>query len=198
MPARSVGVLLAAGAGTRFDAHQPGAKLDHTIDGVSIGRRAFLSLLNATDAMIVAVRSMTTDLAQCANDSGAIVIVPERYSEGMGYSLAACARTAISQCAAAEVLVIALGDMPWLRETTVVQVVRTALTGQTIVQPRYAKQLGHPIAFPRRYWQQLAECEGDVGAKALLTQHRAEVRYLDVDDDGILRDVDRPQDILER
>jgi molybdenum cofactor cytidylyltransferase len=197
MLVRSVGVLLAAGAGTRFDADHPGAKLDHTINGVSIGRRAFLSLFDATDAMIVAVRSMATDLAQYANDSGAIVIVPERYGEGMGYSLAACARAAISQCAAAEVLVIALADMPWLRETTVVQVVETALTGQSIVQPQFAKQPGHPIAFPRRYWQQLAQCEGDVGAKALLTQHRAEVCYVDVDDDGVLRDVDRPQDILK-
>jgi molybdenum cofactor cytidylyltransferase len=195
MTVRCAGVLLAAGAGRRFALDRPGAKLDSVVDGLSIGRRAFKSISSGTDAMIVAVRSMASDLARFANDAGAVVIVPDRYDEGMGYSLAACAQTALSTFNDAEVLIIGLADMPWLRESTVRCVARAALAEQMIVQPRYAGAPGHPIAFPRRYWQQLARCEGDVGAKALIAEHRSQRSFLDVDDDGIVRDVDRPQDI---
>jgi molybdenum cofactor cytidylyltransferase len=195
MAIRSVGVLLAAGAGTRFAPNRPGAKLESIVDGVAIGKRAFLAISEATDAMIVAVRSTDDELARTAAQSGALVLVPPRFEEGMGYSLAAAVKLAIAKFAEAETLVVGLGDMPWIRESTVRTIVDTALTDRAITQPRFAGDPGHPVAFPRGHWSALARCEGDVGARQLLAEYQANILYIDVDDVGVLRDVDRPEDL---
>ena len=49
---RTVGVLLAAGAGQRFDPSQPGRKLEVLVAGVSVAERSLASLVPGTDAIV--------------------------------------------------------------------------------------------------------------------------------------------------
>jgi molybdenum cofactor cytidylyltransferase len=202
---KTVAILLAAGQGSRFDPLRPGGKLDHLIDGVSVGQRAFTSLKLAVDAVIVATRSTQSELAQFVQSQGASVVLPSAefdlnsVGEGMGYSLAAAARYAITNYSEASTLIVALADMPWVRTATTHRIALEAhkhslhsvnATSHCIVRPRYQNNPGHPIAFSRSLWPELSGCSGDTGAKDIIGQHRANLHWIDVDDAGVIGDVD--------
>jgi molybdenum cofactor cytidylyltransferase len=202
---QTVAVLLAAGQGSRFDPLRPGAKLDHLIDGASVGRRAFESLKPAVDVVIVAVRSAQSEIARFAQSQGATVVLPSAefdlnsVGEGMGYSLAAAARYALKNYPKASTMLVALADMPWLLTETTRRVAEQAhrythnhlnTEEHYIVRPRYQNNPGHPIAFSRSLWPELCECRGDSGARGIIEHHRASLCWIDVNDAGVIRDVD--------
>jgi molybdenum cofactor cytidylyltransferase len=209
----TVAALLAAGLGSRFDPLRPGAKLDHLIDSVSVGERAFASLHPAVDAVIVATRSLQSEFAQFARSNGADVVLPSdefdlsSTGEGMGYSLAAAVRYATANYPGASTLVVALADMPWVLPETVRRVVleahehardRVNAGNHYIVRPRYKNNPGHPIAFSRSLWPELCQCSGDTGAKEIIERHRVNCAWFDVDDAGVVQDVDTLLDTRRR
>ena len=194
-PVRTVGVLLAAGAGRRFDATQPGRKLDVLIDGFTVAERSFSALAQAVDAVVVAARAEDSAICRLAQTHGAPVVVPIEASLGMGHSLAAGVQLAMRHHASARWFAIALADMPWLRATTIRALVHHAATADRITRPLHAGQSGHPVIFPVRYAQELMQCHGDNGARDVLNGHAGDVVWLDVDDPGVLRDVDTPDDL---
>ena len=48
------------------------------------------------------------------------------------------------------------------------------------------------MGFARGYGGELAALTGDAGARAILERERAQLTVIDVDDAGVLRDVDTP------
>ncbi len=192
---RSVGVLLAAGLGSRFDPAQPGRKLEVLIDGMSVAERSLVALAAAVDAVVVATRSDQNPVSDMARRRGAHVVVPAGASMGMGHSLSSAAETAARLFPDARCLLVALADMPWLKSETIRLLLDTALNEDCIVQPCFCGQRGHPVAFPIRYAEELAKCEGDTGARDVLRRHAPKVRLLDVDDAAVLRDVDVAGDL---
>ena len=195
---RTVGVLLAAGVGHRFDAAQPGRKLEVLIDGVSVAERSLATLAASTDAVVVVARSLASPLAQFAASRAYQVVCPalsETNQAGMGHSLACGASRVTQQFVGVTTVVIALADMPWLNPDTVKLLVTQSQTLDAIVQPVYRRDKGHPVVFPGRYLNELAACSADVGAKHILQAHASNVHVFEVDDAGVIRDVDIPQDI---
>ncbi|MFF7055230.1 NTP transferase domain-containing protein [Achromobacter spanius] len=90
---------------------------------------------------------------------------------------------------------IALADMPWLRTDTCMQVA-AATRRHRIVAPTWQGRRGHPVAFARDLWPELAALSGDVGARSVLMRHP--VHELAVDDPGVLADVDAPGDLVSK
>lgn len=193
--ARSIGLLLAAGSGRRFDAATPGRKLEQLIDGQSVASRALRTLLESCDAVLLAARSMSAPIAQEAAATGVSVLVPEQSSLGMGHSLAALAAAVPQHFPRAETLVIALADMPWIAPATVRELINASQTDNVIVQPVFAGEKGHPVVFPAAYGPALAACAGDMGARDLLRQNAEHLRPVAVNDSGVLRDIDTPADL---
>jgi molybdenum cofactor cytidylyltransferase len=191
---RSVGVLLAAGLGQRFDPTRPGAKLVARFDDESVGGRSLLSLVSVVDATIIVVRSLDTELAKQAYGLGARVVVPTDHEPGMGHSIAAAASAAIAEFTAAETLLLALADMPWVLPQTH-QIIAQNCTADAIARPRFDGTPGHPVAFGRTFWLALSRCTGDHGARSVIAEHASLVRYVDVKDAGVLRDIDLPIDL---
>lgn len=195
---RTVGVLLAAGAGYRFDPSRPGRKLEVLVDGVSVAERSLSSLAPSTDAIVVVVRSTDSPLARFAASRSYVVVCPvlgDANHAGMGLSLAYGASCVIERFPAAATVVVALADMPWVSPATVEMLVTRSQTLDAIVQPTYNGDKGHPVVFPARYLSELAACGADVGAKHILRAHASNVHVLDVHDAGVIRDVDVPEDI---
>ncbi|MNY74038.1 MobA-like NTP transferase domain protein [compost metagenome] len=62
-----------------------------------------------------------------------------------------------------------------------------------IAAPMYRGRRGNPVGFSRHYLPQLLALEGDQGARGIL-KHSA-VTELEVDDSGILQDIDTPADL---
>jgi molybdenum cofactor cytidylyltransferase len=107
----------------------------------------------------------------------------------MGASLAA----GIQASEDAEGWIVALADMPRIQIATIEAVARALDGGAPIVAPYYNGQRGHPVGFGAEHRDALLSLDGDSGARALLDSQR--VMRLDVDDAGILRDIDTPEDL---
>ncbi|MBL8311812.1 MAG: nucleotidyltransferase family protein [Burkholderiales bacterium] len=196
----TLGLLLGAGRGRRFDPAAPGRKLDVAMTPEAgarrLGEAAYEALAAAVDAVVVATRTADTPLANHARESGAQLVVPEHAELGMGHSLAAAATLSMAYEADVMTLVVALADMPWVRTETIQLLIAESQRSDCIVQPVFADKPGHPVVFPARFAAELARCAGDVGARDVVQRHRDQLRQINVDDSGVLRDVDTPRDLL--
>jgi molybdenum cofactor cytidylyltransferase len=87
---------------------------------------------------------------------------------------------------------VALADMPWIAAATIRRVVDALQHGADTVAPTYRGARGHPVGFARRHLAALLALTGDTGARVLLRAEAHAVTLIDVDDPGIVRDVDTP------
>jgi molybdenum cofactor cytidylyltransferase len=188
----ATGVLLAAGYGSRFDpAGLHNKLLAQMPDGTMVAHEAAHRLLLVVTRVLAVVRPGSEALARMLNDAGCDVVFSAEAERGMGASLAA----GIEASADAEGWVIALADMPRIALPTIEAVARTLDEGASIVVPFYRGQRGHPVGFSPQHRDALMALDGDTGARALLSSN--EITRLDVDDPGILRDVDTPEDLQQ-
>jgi molybdenum cofactor cytidylyltransferase len=97
--------------------------------------------------------------------------------------------------AAAPAAVVTLVDVPLMTAETVRLVISEwRRTGAPIVRPAIGERHGHPVVFDRRLFQELRQAPPDVGAKAVVRAHSAEIVNVPVTDTGCLVDVDTPAD----
>ena len=186
-PSPPIGILLAAGAGTRFG----GGKLLAPLQGKPLALHALAALQTAVDEVVAVVRPGDDALHAVLRDAGARLIVCPRATEGMGFSLACAAR----QIPARLNVLVALGDMPAIAPGTV-RAVRDALdAGIGIAVPVHSSARGHPVGFAARFVPALTNLRADQGARALLRQHADQVQEVPVDDAGILTDIDTAADL---
>jgi molybdenum cofactor cytidylyltransferase len=183
-----VGILLAAGASTRFKAN----KLLHPLpDGTPIAVAAARNLRAAIDRVVAVVRPGVPELAEALAGAGAEVTVCPDAAAGMGHSLA----HAIAITSHAGGWVVALADMPFVAPDTIRRVAAALQDGADLAAPAYRGSRGHPVGFAAPYREELAALTGDAGARDVLKRDRARMRALEVDDPGVLRDIDTPEDL---
>jgi molybdenum cofactor cytidylyltransferase len=91
---------------------------------------------------------------------------------------------------------ICLGDMPHIRSDTIVRIASafSRSRGQAICVPVHDGRRGHPVLFGRRFFDELCALTGDTGARSVMDAHGAAVVEVAVDDEGIFRDYDTPED----
>jgi molybdenum cofactor cytidylyltransferase len=114
-------------------------------------------------------------------------------ASGMGTSIVA----GVKNLRAEEGVMIALGDMPFLKPDTI-DVLLQAFNNSDrdrIIAPRFSGQRGHPVIFPAFCFTALAALEGDDGARGVISANEISLCQIDVDDPGVLRDVDTPADL---
>jgi molybdenum cofactor cytidylyltransferase len=182
------GILLAAGAGTRFG----GRKLLHLLpDGTPIGLAALRNLRSTLSPVVAVVRPGDDELRELLASGGAVVIECAAAEHGMGHSLAA----GVAHTSGADGWVIALGDMPSIRPRTILGVAQQLEQGAEIVVPVFAGERGHPVGFGRRFRDELMAVTGDAGARTILRAHPQAVHRLEVDDPAVLQDLDTMEDV---
>jgi len=123
------------------------------------------------------------------NDAGCDVVFAPEAARGMGASLAA----GVEADHEAESWIVALADMPCISIESIEAVARSLDSGAPLVAPFYRGQRGHPVGFGFAHRAALVALDGDAGARALLTSHP--LTRVEVDDPGILRDIDTPADL---
>ncbi|WP_412024154.1 NTP transferase domain-containing protein [Burkholderia cepacia] len=187
----ATGVLLAGGLGQRFDPSGLQSKLLALLpDGTPVAVAAARHLAAATADVIAIVRPGAEKLAILLNEAGCQVVYAPDTERGMGATLAAGVRATPD----ATGWLVALGDMPWIAASTYEAVTRALDTdGASIIAPAHRGVRGHPVGFAAHHYDALAALDGDTGARTLFAS--APVQLLDVDDPGILRDVDTPADL---
>lgn len=141
------------------------------------------------DQLVVALGGAADGVREQVDLSGADVVVNESFGSGCSSSIAA-ALGAVDE--RADLLVLMLGDMPGVTPQTV----RTLLAQRgdaPLAVCRYDDGRGHPFAFERRIFEELANLHGDKGVWRLLDQRAGEVAEIRIAGPVPL-DVDTPED----
>jgi CTP:molybdopterin cytidylyltransferase MocA len=95
-------------------------------------------------------------------------------------------------------VLIHLADHPMVRADTFAAVIDGyRRSGGRIAIARYQGRRGHPVLFARELFGELAAAPEDQGARVVVATDPARVTYVDVDDAGVVTDLDTPED-LER
>lgn len=187
-----VAVLLAAGRSERFGAAKLVTPLrDGSQSGVALGVAALRNLLAAGLRVIAVVRPGDAVLAREMRTHGARLAIAEHADAGIGASLAAGAQAAPP----GEGLIVALADMPWIAPATIAGVAAAVAEGAALAAPFYRGRRGHPVGFSPGHRPALEALTGDEGAWRIVDAHAHRLLRIDVEDAGVLRDVDRPADL---
>lgn len=180
-------ILLAAGASRRFGSNKLLQPIDADVCVLDRSYRA-ASAMHANPLLVI--NDDPVVLAHCEANHYSYLINAQA-EQGMASSIV-CGMRASDD---AQGWAICLADMPCIRQQTMLQL-RSAWDGERILLPRYRQQAGHPVIFPRKYFAQLTGLLGDQGARRIV-QDSDEVVYLDIDDPGVLLDIDTPADMRQ-
>lgn len=183
-----VGVLLAAGGGSRFGSQ----KLLAHVNGTPIVATAARTLASVVDHLIVVVGSEAKSVIAALSGIDATIVGNVRWADGLSTSLRLGVSAAPPDIEAA---VIALGDQPGIDPAIVRQAIGTwRETGKPIVATRYRGAQGHPVLLGHAVFNEVKSISGDVGARDLIKRDATRVAFVDVDADAP-RDVDTPDDL---
>jgi molybdenum cofactor cytidylyltransferase len=159
---------------------------------VAIAVQAARHLKTGVGRIVAVVRPGSDDTARALAAEGCEVVVCDNAAEGMGASLACAARAA----GEADGFLVALADMPFVRPTSIAAVRDALGGGAALAAPYFRGRRGHPVAIAARFRAELLACSGDEGARGLLAAHEAELVKVPVGDPGVIRDIDRPSDLV--
>jgi molybdenum cofactor cytidylyltransferase len=86
-------------------------------------------------------------------------------------------------------------DVPYVHASTVRALLAAAASTEApIVRPTHHGHHGHPVLFMRRVFDELRHADRSMGAKAVVHAHAHDLLNLEVDDHGVLHDIDSPDD----
>lgn len=185
-------ILLAAGTSSRFGDRN---KLLATHDGTPLVRIAAETLLSASVDPVIVVVGHESDLVREALETLPVEIVHNpAYTSGQATSL----RRGIEALQARgefDAALIALGDMPFVKPETISTLVSAyANEAGDALAAGYDGKRGNPVLFDRRFFGALTDVTGDTGGRTILLGSDA-AAIVDVDDSGVRRDVDEPDDL---
>jgi molybdenum cofactor cytidylyltransferase len=124
------------------------------------------------DQLVVALGGAAPAIREAVDLEGADVVVNEEYGTGCSSSIAAALGALDPRC---DLLVLLLGDQPGVTAASVRRLV--ARRGEApLAVCRYEDGRGHPFAFARPVFGELAELHGDKGVWKLLDRRSADVR----------------------
>ena len=190
---RIVGILLAAGRGTRFGGDKLLAALPSSAPdvpaGTPLGVAAARHLVAALPDSIAVVRPGDARVVGALRAAGVRIVECANADDGMGASLACGIRATRD----ADGWIVALADMPWIAPATIRAVADALATGAEVVAPVHRGARGHPVGFARKHLAALCALTGDAGARSIIAAHRDALTVVGVDDPAIVRDVDTPQ-----
>jgi molybdenum cofactor cytidylyltransferase len=184
------GILLAAGESRRMGYPKPLLK---------IGSQTFLArtceaMLTAVTRIVIVVGAYAKRVRHAVpKDPRIIVVENPDYLTGQLSSLQA-ALSAVSADTSA--IMLHLTDHPTVGATTFRAVVgEYERSHKQIIIACYRDRRGHPVLFDRGLFDELRTAPADQGARAVVQANPQRVLYLDVDDPGVVLDLDTPADL---
>jgi molybdenum cofactor cytidylyltransferase len=169
-------------------------KLLERLDGGPLVVRAVDALLASSARPVLVVTGHQAEAVRAALAGRDVETVDNpRHAEGMASSLRAGVAALPPGVAGA---LVCLADMPRVRAEHVGALLEAfdPDRGGSICVPVHAGRRGHPVLFAARHFAELLQLSGDRGARALLEARPDVVREVPVDDDGVLVDIDTPEE----
>ncbi|HEX4418468.1 MAG TPA: NTP transferase domain-containing protein [Kofleriaceae bacterium] len=184
---RIAAIVLAAGRGSRMGRN----KLTAELDGEPVVRYTVRAVLESRARPAIVVTGHEAEAVRAALAGLDVVFVhnPD-YADGMSTSL----RVGLAAAGQVDAALVCLGDMPRLRPShfdAVIGAYRAGDPGDIIV-PVSDRKRGNPVLWPRKFFSEISDLHGDVGARSLIEKYSDHVRLVPIDDPAILVDVDTP------
>jgi molybdenum cofactor cytidylyltransferase len=188
---RAVAVVTAAGSAERFGGKKlltpidGEPLLDHTIDALLDGGVAEVIVVVGKDARAELERDVNAML-----DPRVRAVENPDPSRGMFSSI----REGVAQAQGDAILVMP-GDMPFVSPETVRAVIAAYESKPAIVSPRYRGKRGHPVVLPASLRDEIRTATPGATLHDVIHAHPDLRVDVDVDDRGVVRDVDRVEDL---
>jgi len=114
------------------------------------------------------------------------------FERGLGSTLGAGVETLAED---SDGILVCLGDMPRVASEDIRALVERfeQERGALICAPFWQERRGHPVLWPRRFFQALASLEGDRGGRPLLEKATEGLARVEASSEGVLLDVDTPE-----
>ena len=187
-PLRLATIILAAGQSKRMGSIN---KLLMRIEGRPMIQRVVDVAIEAASTDIYVVTGFERERIESRLREYSVNFVHnESFREGMGTTIAEGVKAISDQVF--DGVMILLGDLPYLRADTVIAVAESFAEhdGRKIVIPTYDGDPGHPVVFPKAFFNELTQLSGDRGAREVYARHQSSVARIEVEDPGGTRDLD--------
>jgi molybdenum cofactor cytidylyltransferase len=189
---RIAAVVLAAGRSTRMGAVN---KLIAEIGGKPLVRIAAEQALASRVSPVIVVTGHEREKVEEALDGLPVRLVhnPD-YADGLGTSLKAGIAAVPEDADAA---IVCLGDMPQV-DSALIDKLLAAFDpekGALVVTPSIDGRRGNPVVWSRRFFNDLMQIQGDIGARHLIGNYAEAVVEVPVAGEAALIDVDTPESL---
>lgn len=187
MPAPPCIVILAAGPSQRFG--PGGHKLTQPLGDHSVlGQTVHQAMATCWPVCVVLTPALVPLASDWLATRDLVVLDTAETGRGLGHSIAA----GVAAQGSASGWVLLPGDMPLVRARSIMAVGK-ALDEHPAAYAQHRGRPGYPQAFAAELYSELVALEGEGGARRLLARYPAAA--VDLDDPGVLLDVDTEADL---
>ncbi|MCI0606617.1 NTP transferase domain-containing protein [bacterium] len=121
------------------------------------------------------------------------IVTNDFFEKGMSTSIRCGLRSVSSDCSAA---LIVLADQPFIKPSIIDALIQEYEgSGAAILVPVYKGFRGNPVLIGRSLFPEMTQLTGDIGCRSLFGLHPDEIRKVQVDDIGVLIDIDTVEDL---
>ncbi len=186
MSRKPAGIILSAGESRRMGRDKALLEYRRT---TFLGR--IIAVLEPRVEPLVVVLGHHAEAIRQAVPSGPRVVVNANYQAGMLTSL----QTGIRELPPdTEAALFTLVDHPAVAEETVELLIgEWAKARPLIAIPRHGGRRGHPVIVKRQLLDEILALGPESSAKDVIRSHRDRTLFVDVDDPGVLYDIDLPE-----
>ena len=185
-------MVLAAGRSTRMGAVN---KMIAEIGGKPLVRIAAEQALASRAKPVIVVTGHERERVEQALAGLAVRLVhnPD-YAEGLGTSLKAGIAAVPEE---ADGAIVCLGDMPQVDAGLIDKLIGgfDPERGALVVVPSIEGRRGNPVLWSRRFFPDLMQIQGDIGARHLIGQYAEAVVEIPLAGEAALTDVDTPESL---
>lgn len=187
-------VILAAGQSRRMGesnkllADMGGKPMVAHVADAALGSRAH--------PVVAVLGHQANDVRNALADRDLSFVENPSYRDGLSESLKVGLRALPADVDGA---LICLGDMPRVSAAEIDRLIEAfnPLEGRAICVPTYRGKRGNPVLFARRFFGRMESVSGDVGARHLIGEAAEAVCEVEMDNSGILLDVDTPEQLAQ-
>jgi CTP:molybdopterin cytidylyltransferase MocA len=186
-------LFLAAGASSRMRGSD---KLLKEIKGVPLLQLILDEALKLNFPVFVTVPAYDTERKLIVSKTNAVMIEVKDADLGMGKSIA----TGLIETTKSlnfESLAICPSDLPGLSAGALRKLIDFFLKSpEMICRPvKLGKsKFGHPVIFPKKYFEELKMIKGDIGARNIISRNEGSLNRFETADDSYFTDLDTPED----
>jgi len=182
-------ILLAAGQSKRMLGEN---KLTKNVNGIPLINCALNNILKSHVNEIIIVLGYQKETIEKLIDKTSKIkfVFNSNFETGMASSIKKGIKNLSDK---SEGFFISLADMPSIKFETYNHLIKFNKNKKIII-PMFKGQKGNPVFFPSSFEEKLLAIQDDDGAKKMLEINKKEVLKLEINDPGIIKDLDVPND----